>query len=163
MGRIVLSMSNVPKKINKWSCLAASFAVVMNMAESDLYKRIGNDGSEVLDKQVEPFCRRGTHIQEIIDVAVEERFTVTTIVCFPALERKEGYVDIFTSNTATDRFARYLDKSKGVIVGAYKADIFKRHAFINLFGTVYDPDTGEKLNHLPTDYAYEYYYMVKRL
>lgn len=151
------------KKINKWGCLPTAFASVIDMPIEEFYEKLGHDGSEKLDKQPDPFCRRGIHTQEVVDSLLTLGFAVTQIDCMPSLERRGENFPIFNQEQSTDRLIKYLGSSQGVLIGSAISDIFKRHALANYFGEIYDPDVGKRLPALPHTYVYESYYRVDKI
>ena len=55
---------------NNHDCFLASAAMVMDVPLSELKERIGHNGNEVVFPSIEePYCFRGFHNQEIIDLA----------------------------------------------------------------------------------------------
>ena len=55
---------------NSWSCLATSFAMVLDIPLKQLIEECGHDGSAIHWPSLgNPFCRRGFHIQELIRIA----------------------------------------------------------------------------------------------
>ena len=156
-------MLKVQKKINSWGCLPTSFAIVLGIDVKELYEKIGHDGGEIIDGGKEPYCRRGVHTQEVIDVCLGMGYAVTQIDCLPALKRKNSETPIYADDENEARVLKHLGNSAGVIVGSSISNIFKRHALVNNFGDIYDPDTGGKLDNLPHIYAYENYYRVDKI
>jgi len=55
---------------NNWSCMVTAFAIALGVPVDYIIKILGHDGSEIIFPDLpEPECRRGFHIQEIIDFA----------------------------------------------------------------------------------------------
>lgn len=57
---------------NPWTCMATSWAMVLNISVEDIFKEVGHDGSKLIWKELEDdrFNHAGHHIQELIDVAL---------------------------------------------------------------------------------------------
>ena len=72
------------KSPNRWSCLLASAAMLLDTELKDLVDEIGHDGSEIIwPDSKEPFCRRAFHIAEIIELFDKRGFCLTPIECLP--------------------------------------------------------------------------------
>lgn len=154
----------IQKKNVKWGCLPTAFASIIDLPENDLYKIIGHNGGKKVDSKPDPYCRLGIHIQEIVDAFLKLGYAITRIDCSPSLERAAGQcIALFLDDEATDRFIRHLGSSQGVIIGVALNDIYRRHALINDFGLIFDPDTGKQLPCLPFTYSYESYYRVDKI
>jgi hypothetical protein len=66
------------KSPNCWSCTPTAFAMVLCINVDKLISLVGHDGSEKLWPELpDPHCRRGFHIQEMIEVADSLGWTVT--------------------------------------------------------------------------------------
>jgi len=106
----------------------------------ELMRVIGHDGGEKVTNLEEPLCRRGFHIQEIIDALLVMGFAVTEIEADPGLIYTDGTtIDLFSSSEAEDRLKFYIGCSEGVIYG----DAGRcRHALACSMGEIFDPDTG---------------------
>jgi hypothetical protein len=54
---------------NRWSCVATSFAMVLDVPLETIIQIVKHDGSQKFWENLpEPRCRRGFHIQEMIDL-----------------------------------------------------------------------------------------------
>lgn len=52
---------------NSWSCLVASFAMVLDILPRDIYDMLGHMGDEIIYPELsDPYARRSFHIQELI-------------------------------------------------------------------------------------------------
>lgn len=104
---------NLQKQPNHWSCNLASMAMVLDVHYRELIEEIGHDGSEILYPDLpEPLCRRGFHMQELIDCAVTRFFTCSEIQIRPVgtpdgLAGHEHEIDFKISHE--ERFKKYLD------------------------------------------------------
>lgn len=150
------------KKQNSWGCFVTAFATVLNKPVQELYDYFGHDGGEILDAQPDPKCRRGFHIQELIDYALQCGFAVTCIDALPAFLRPGGLtVDMVPLSQAQVRFDKHLGNSEGVLIGNIGDDIFHCHAIVNSFGKLYNPDTGGLYN--PNNFTVQCYYRIDQL
>lgn len=90
-------MLRLEVKPNRWSCLATSMAMVLELATEEFYRLAGHDGSEVIYPWLaEPQNRRGFHIQEAVYVAMKLRYAMTPFELFPQLapsSRQLGSID----------------------------------------------------------------------
>lgn len=105
---------------NAWSCLAASFATVLNLSVEQIVEYVEHDGSEIIWPHLpDPQKRRSFHIQEMIDVAARFGYSVTP---FEALPRAKVYQEDrvypleFKAGNAY-RINKHLDSAKGVLTG----------------------------------------------
>lgn len=120
---------------NAWSCLAASFATVLELPFSELIYRIGHDGSWIPPEWchlTDPLCRRAFHIQEMIRVAGDFGFAVTPIEPRPMLSAGPETVEVPIVN---NKFS--LTAQVGVLTGALKDG--RRHAVVWNLTTILDP------------------------
>jgi hypothetical protein len=71
-------------KPNRWSCLVTAFAMALDIPVAELIRLVGHDGSEIVNPELpEPGCRRGFHIQEMIEACWSQGHSVTPIEVFP--------------------------------------------------------------------------------
>jgi len=125
------------RKPSRWTCLPVSFAMALNIAVEDIFAELGHDGSTIFWPDLpEPMCRRGFHIQELIEVALRRGFTVTPFELSPVLE-SGGKQYIFDERWT--KFATVIANSVGVLEGN---GIRTRHAVAYEFGQIFDPDSG---------------------
>jgi hypothetical protein len=105
------------KSPNRWSCLAAAFATVLDIEIEDVIREVGHDGSEeVCASDPEPYNRRGFSIQEMIDLCLIRGVCVTHIERDPIWVNRYGNVHhIWTSGD--ERFAKHLEGRVGVLTG----------------------------------------------
>lgn len=81
----VLKMQTVYEG-SHWQCLAASFAIVLDVKLHYIIKAIGHDGGEIIRPELpEPECRRGFHVQECISYAWARGYSTTPFDANPQL------------------------------------------------------------------------------
>jgi hypothetical protein len=119
---------------NQYSCLLDSFAFVLGVKAEHLTHIIGHSGSG----ENEP---RGFHSQEIIDALNLYGLKIMPIELFPRRKDPEtGDMSVveFPGVSHRERFAHYLDNSRGVLYGFNRKD--KPHAAAWLEDQVHDPN-----------------------
>ena len=122
---------------NNLDCILAAAAMVMDIDLVELKKLIGHDGSEIIfPNSPEPYCCRGFHIQEIIDQAFLNGWSVMYIQREFGLEPFIGEDPPFIINVPDKRMATYLKKFPGIIAGANNN---KNHAVAWNGKMIYDP------------------------
>lgn len=125
------------RKPSRWSCLPVSFAMALGIAVEDIFKELGHDGSLMWWPDLpEPMCRRGFHIQELIEVALRRGFAVTPFELAPVLacyEKRHYFDERWTA------FADTVNNSVGVLEGVGATT---RHAVAYEYGQIFDPDSG---------------------
>ena len=98
--------------------MAAAAAMAFDIQLDDLIKVIGHDGSDVLNNLPDPGCRKGFHMQEIVDAGLALGFSLTLIEARPIqlhIGEKEHSLDRYGLNE--DRFMYYLNNYDGIIIG----------------------------------------------
>jgi len=125
---------------NRWSCLATSFAMALDIPVAQFFDLVGHDGSEILYPELpEPVCRRGIHVQEAIEVAWTLGYSSTPFELFPQSRTSPGgpthVVKFPTGNW--DRFSSQIGCRKGVIECV--TQIGNGHAVAFLENVIYDP------------------------
>lgn len=125
-------------------CAATSFAMALDMSVDDLLAWIGHDGSEIIFPDLPPpLCRRGHHIQELIEAALVRGKAVTPVELFPVIgsfpdakrTRQVLFGEGFTGNWI--RFNQYLTQSRGTIEGTLS---LVPHMVAYEHGRIYDPN-----------------------
>ena len=105
---------------NAWSCLAASFATVLDLSVEKIVDLVGHDGSEILWPDLnEPKKRQSFHIQEMIDVAAQYGYSVTPFEAIPR-SRVKGQSSVWNVEMKDGnayRINRYLEHGRGVLTG----------------------------------------------
>jgi hypothetical protein len=139
-------------KPNRWSCTPTAFAMVLGVPVSRLLEWTGHDGSEQLFAGLpQPACRRGHHIQELIEVCLRLGYSVTPIELFPQIaatpQRTGGLIlpehraEVVIFGNSPDvnwrRFDSAISTGRGVITGMGRNC---GHAVAYDYGTIYDPD-----------------------
>ena len=107
---------------SSWSCAAAAAAMVFDCSIESMFRRIGHDGSEIIFPELrDPACRKGFHMQEIIDVALIWNYTMTPIELAP-VQTPDGKNEfeitkfhLFKSPQL--RYEYYVKKTRGLIEG----------------------------------------------
>jgi hypothetical protein len=128
-------------KSQRWMCLPTAFAMALDMPVAELLLAVGHDGSKIIFPGLdEPICRRGFHIQELIDIAVARSFAVTPIELCPVMQPTE---DSMLRHTVAyregnwRRFTNTIAHSRGVIDGAgFRCG----HSVAYDHGHIFDPD-----------------------
>ena len=94
---------------------------------------MGHDGMEMWwPKQRQPFCFRGFHIQEILDVAITYGLMLMPIEPYPV---SNGRV----VNLGEDRFENYMKMYPGIVVGESHAVAWDTQKY-------FDPKYGLDVN-----------------
>ena len=128
---------NLIKGENNLDCILASAAMIMGISLSDLKINIGHDGCEIIfPNSPDPYCRRGFHIQEIIDQAFKLGWSVMYIQKHFGLEPFIGNDPVFTIDVSDKRLNNYLINLHGIIAGVNGS---KNHAVAWDRKMVYDP------------------------
>lgn len=135
----------VRRTISPWSCLLASFAMVLDETCEQLIKEIGHDGSEVVfPEEEDPFARRAFHIQELIDCCERRHLAVTPIDFHPISTcGRQGRYEVDINEGPSVRFQRHLHKRVGVITGLNLNSAPHAVAWNGLM--ILDPATGNFL------------------
>jgi len=131
------------RKPERWMCLPASFAMVLDLSLGDIFAEIGHDGSAIKFPLLpEPVCRRGFHPQELIDVCLAHSCAATRIELAPCLMPTPGNSGwpVLPDGVDWRRFQRTIDLTRGVIEGVGRRC---GHAVAYEFGRIFDPDGRE--------------------
>lgn len=126
---------------NNWSCLPKAFAMASGIPVEVIIEEIGHDGSEILFPQYkEPYCRRGFHIQELINVMDDHGILVTPFETELQLigGTKPNYTIKKVKLIDPEYMRRKMFNSVGVLVGDTNKG--NRHAIIWRTGLMYDND-----------------------
>lgn len=122
------------------TCLATSFAMVLDVDAQNLIDTIGTDPHEVMWPQLEkPGRYRGHHIQEMIDYAWDKGFMVVEIQTMPRFGTLgcTGTYRLFDDKKAMLRIKRYLELSNGVITSPTHAVAWSSNMIYDPCGTMY--------------------------
>jgi len=106
---------------NAWSCSAAALAMVLRIDYDYVIQGVGHNGSEIINPRFRsPGCRKGFHMQELIEVALKHSYAVTPIELMPvqtALGNDEFDVKIKKYYSPEHRLRYHLDRSIGILTG----------------------------------------------
>lgn len=105
---------------NKWSCLAASFAIALDVDLATLLSEVGHDGSEIIFPHLpEPFCRRAFHYQEFIQSCLQRSRACVLIEAIPLLGTTidNQVLPIYVSGGNMMRMKKLMEDHQGVLVG----------------------------------------------
>lgn len=127
---------------NPWTCLATSFAMVLDRPVQDVFDWCGHNGSRPLWKTLEDerFNHAGHHIQELIDYAYVLGYSVTPIDVNPAYVhfiKTDEHPHLWSEEHCMGRFTRYLENNNGIIAG--KIGFNYGHAVAYIDHKIYDP------------------------
>ena len=126
---------------NAWSCPIAALAMVLDCTINEITDYLEHDGSEILNMLPEPACRKGFHIQELVDVALLMGYSMTPIEAQPVQLNSEHHEYDLTKwgmfPSTESRFQFYLDNNIGLIVGKAREHY---HTVAWDGAVVYDPN-----------------------
>ena len=107
------------KQPSRWSCLAASWAMVLDVNIDNLFEEIGHDGSEILYPGVkEPDCRRSFHPSEFLLPALTRNLGIVQVELNPCWETPYGETDSVNHDEGNHRFLKnWMEQFDGVITG----------------------------------------------
>ena len=134
-------------------CILAAAAMVMDIPIKDLRNKIGHDGGEKIFDAPEPYCFRGFHMQEIIDQAFLNSWSVMNVQSEPGLAPYTGTGDPFMLTFNDNRIKTYLSRFSGIIAGVQMGST---HAVAWDGKRIYDP--GGRIYKLS-----EFEYIIKEL
>lgn len=125
------------KSPNKWSCVACSFAMTLNVTLDDIVQNLMHDGSEILWEDLPtPQSRRAFQVQELVVYAYTLGFSVTRLDFTPASGPDSTHV--YTSNH-TQFVEQVMRDTPGVLLGK---GLQNPHAVAWNGYEVYDPSNG---------------------
>lgn len=100
---------------NCWSCLAASFAMILNISFKQFCRELGHDGSAIVHPGLrDPLCRRTFGIDECTLVAVRRGHSLTTLRFCPRITTDGVHMVDIPMDT------EYLLRFPGVLCGMGK-------------------------------------------
>lgn len=115
-------------------CLLASFAMVLGTDTATLIDYLGHDGLERINDDPAPWCYKGYHPQEFIELCVKIYKTpVTLFQKSPLLVRYRSKLEL----QATETWDDLIPTNKGVIYGVVDGGI--GHAVASIDGEILDP------------------------
>lgn len=115
MREFVLQKSPVPKT----GCLITSFAMCMDIPVAQLLDELGHDGRiEAWPLMPEPYCWKGIHPQECVDLAIKHGYSATLIDPFPmsATIGSVHDVPVFKLIDAIKRLTNLQMEHRGVLL-----------------------------------------------
>lgn len=136
----------------KSGCLLYSFAAVLEVEPDVLIEEAGHDGMEkVWPDLKEPYCYKGYHIQEMIDLCMSRGFSVTEIQSMPtSMPPPQAYLHMrihqvgphfcYETNRVRPRFKAYLKGQQGVLYGQTEKGV--THAWAWDGTHAHDPRSG---------------------
>lgn len=137
------------KQPNAWSCLPTAMSYLLNISFVDVINLFGHDGSQIIDDTLpEPSCRRGFHMQEMIDIAMRRGYAVIAIDRIPqivtdAKRYLQGFpgFQIYGASREEDRWNWHLGEASGILIGE---GIKTQHAIAWDHDTqeIFDPQSG---------------------
>lgn len=115
--------------------------MLLDVEPREVIACVGHDGSEIFWPELEePRCRRGFHLQEIVDVLINDYLILPVLIEAEPLIDPDGDGVIHTFEAAADRFNCYLSQHKGILLGRSKANY--THAVAWDKERIYDPCGG---------------------
>ena len=125
---------------NRWSCLPAAFATVLELDFGTITTLIGHDGSDILYPELkEPFNHRGFHIQELIRVAWQLGYSVTQFQVLPQMQHGEHYRQLYHWTDGQKQMSVLLAQANAVITGLNDAGNHHAIAWDCAKGRMLDP------------------------
>ena len=117
-------------------CMLASFAMVMDANPDQWVKDfLGHDGLERINNDPEPWCFRGFHPQEFVELIVNVYGEpVTQLSRFPMMLRYQGTL---SPQPECRAWSNYILRNDGVLCGTTVNGT--GHVVASLEGEIYDP------------------------
>lgn len=131
---------------NRWSCILAAFAMVLDAEMDELIKEIGHDGSEVWWEDVNPpMCYRGFHVQEFLDLCMKRGKIFGVVESVLTLGGRGRKIPRVLPGDYEKRWNSYLRNFKGVITGELEsrgrhAVAWDKNKIFDPRGRIVDPD-----------------------
>lgn len=110
---------------NAWSCLPSAAAMLLHAYPKAVIDGIGHDGSEILFPEMKsPHCRRGFHIQEIVDVFIDQYEFPVLFEAQPCLIglTEDGEEILWPLPENEGRIQCYMEDAPGIIIGTHEAE-----------------------------------------
>jgi len=128
-------------------CFIDAFARAFDLEKTTLIEFLGHDGKEIIDSTLEePFCYRGVHWQEFVDIGEKINKPVVAIELHPMLLTKTKTINIYASHLAEERFSNYIQTTSGVLYVAVKGFNWHHALFVDN-GMITDLDTGKSFTY----------------
>ena len=103
------------KQPNNWSCTATAVAMLLDCEIKDIFNWVGHDGSAIIFPDLpDPSCRKGIHIQEIIDIVP------LVPIEYEPWQTPNGEDEFLVFTDYKDRFYNHLFGNPGLLVGVAK-------------------------------------------
>jgi len=103
---------------NRWSCLAASFAMCLDISLEEVFEFLGHDGSEILWPELgDPFRRQSFHPQEMFDLCLQHLVIPVTIEYSPTVVVDGTSYCTMSVESCQERFQDFLQNHTGVLGG----------------------------------------------
>lgn len=151
-------MLNFQRPPERGLCLVTSFAMILDVPVTELLAELGERWkSYAFPNLPQPYCFRGIHIQELVQIALARGYALTPVELMPAVappqpinpETQQPYANVLVYHGLTMEsnwhiFNRTIMTSTGFIVGniaPLPTKLIQRgHAVAYDHGTIYDPD-----------------------
>ncbi len=128
------------KSPNKFYCGPCSLAMLLDTSVDSILDRLGHTGLEIVRPNIpEPDCRRGFHIQEFIDVALQYDFALVEIESSPISYLADFKYIYEVPLDHETRITEYMNKYSGLIIGEYALGRGHMCAWNHLDQKIYDP------------------------
>lgn len=141
----------------KGLCLVTSFAMALELPAQELLDMLGEGWKSLAFPNLPiPYCWRGVHIQELIQLALVHGYAVTPIELMPQVAPPQGinpvtrepYLDVLvfyngTEESNWDVFNRTIMNCSGIItgeIGLGRLRLHRGHAVAFERGVIFDPD-----------------------
>ena len=145
---------------SNWSCLATSFAIVLDIPVSEVFEYVGHDGSEYVPQFLhlpEPYNRRGHHIQEMIKLASLMMYSVTPFEAGPNSVSRNSERFVIPGDWPQLVWEQ-IQSSEGVVVGRTLSGA--DHAIAVSHGIVVNP-SGKPIDLKTGFYIDTYWRLIK--
>lgn len=135
-------------KPNRWSCLATSFAMALDITTARFEELAGHNGGEIVFHELpEPRRRRGFHTCEAVRVAMILGYSASPIELMPQIagpplpQLVRCFYDGRDESCNWNLFSELIAYTRGVIECMTRAGNF--HAVAYEKGRIFDPDGRE--------------------
>lgn len=129
------------KQPNAWSCTVTALSYLLKAEVESLIKEIGHDGSMIWrPEKKDPLSRRGFHIQELLDVALNHYYLLTEVTPLAHFDDDDPNVyPVFSSSFAEYRLKKYMSTFNGLVAGMHSLN--RPH----MVAWVHDKALGDKI------------------
>lgn len=105
-------------------CLVYSLAMLLDEDPDVLIEELGHDGTgKWFPKWEIPYCYRGHHMQEVVDVCIRRGVCLTPIEVFPRVASQRDPSDwraLWSVEYAVIRFKKMVEGRPGILIGNAK-------------------------------------------